>query len=124
MLKFGAGTFSQRKEHFHNERNIFTLFPIQRQSKYNSDIPHMLSPMLSHQLHCHDYQDNMYIFTYTFYLYVLCTIKHPKCIRFTYTSCVSVSQTPQTLSLFSVRPFGSFNYTFDSPYTYTYYLYV
>ena len=46
--------------------------------------------MLSHQLHCHDYQDNMYIFTYTFYLYVLCTVRRPKRIRFTCTSCVSI----------------------------------
>ena len=65
--------------------------------------------MLSHQLHCHDYQDNMYIFTYTFYLYVLCTIKHPKRIRFTCTSCVSIKhpkhpKRPKRCLLFSVRP--------------------
>ena len=89
--------------HFHNEKNIFKPknnfsqrkqhFHIQRRPKCYSDILRTPSPMLSHQLHCHDYRDNVYIFMYTFYLYVLCTIKHPKHpkrIRFTYTFCAQL----------------------------------
>ena len=58
--------------HFHNESNIFTLFQTSRRPKCHSDIPRTPSPMSSHQLHCHDYRDNVYIFMYTLYLYALC----------------------------------------------------
>ena len=96
--------FSQRKQHFH----------IQRRPKCYSPTLRTPSPMLSHQLHCHDYQDNMYIFTYTFYLYVLCTIKHPKRIRFTYTFCVQLDVLNAVC--FSVHaPLARFTYTFNFP---------
>ena len=100
--------------------------------------------MSSHQLHCQDYRDNVYIFTYTFYLYVLRTIKHPKRIRFTYTFCVQLNVlnavafqcTPLWPDLL-IRLIPLYVYVLLirltslplwsaplTPYTYTYYLYV
>ena len=105
--KFGAGTLSQRKITFYTFLDRKQHFHIQRQPKCHSNTSRTPSPMSSHWLHCQDYRDNVYIFTYTFYLYVPCTIKHPKHpkrIRFTCTSCVSVSQTPPTLSLSVYAP--------------------
>ena len=117
--KFGARTFSQRKGHFQTEQNIsttkttflclFTLFYISQWHKCHSDIPRTPSPMLSHWLHCQDYRDNVYIFMYTFYLYVL---------------CVSRPDTPNTVPFSVYAPLTRFTCAFDLPYTYTYYLYV
>lgn len=83
-------TFLDIFTHFHNERNIFKPKATFLHLFTHADIPRTPSPMSSHQLHCQDYRDNVYIFTYTFYLYVLRTIKHPKRIRFTYTFCVQL----------------------------------
>ena len=80
--------FSQRKQHFH----------IQRRPKCYSNTSRTPSPMSSHQLHCQDYRDNVYIFMYTLYLYAL---------------CVSRPDTPNTIPFSVYAPFGPFNCTFD-----------
>lgn len=138
--------------HFHNERNIFKPknnfsqrkqhFRIQRRPKCYSDIPRTPSPMSSHQLHCQDYRDNVYIFMYTLYLYALCVSRPdtPNAVPFQCTPLwpdllirlipLYVYVLPIHLMLMPLwpAPLTPYTYTFNLYvllicYTYTYYIY-
>ena len=149
-MKFGAGTFLNRKQHFCTFLNRKQHFHIQRRPKCYSDIPRTPSPMSSHQLHRLDYRDNVYIFTYTFYLYVLRTIRHPKhpkhpkrpkrCLLFSVRPLwpdLLIRLIPLYVYVLLIRlmlraplasPFNPYTYTFNLyvlliRYTYTYYIY-
>ena len=91
-------------KHFHNESNIFTHFYAKTRPKWPADTSRTPQPLSSHWLHCQDYRDNVHIFTYTFYLYVPRTVRHPKRIRFTCTSRVYVDQTPPNPIAFQCTP--------------------
>ena len=113
-------TFSHIFTHFHNERNIFKPknnfsqrkqhFHIQRRPKPYSDIPRTPSPMLSHQLHCHDYRDNVYIFMYTLYLYALCVSRPdtPNTVPFSVYAPLA-RLTVRLVSLIRIRVTYTFN---------------
>ena len=135
-------TFSNRTKHFQTESNIFTLFHIQRRPKCYSDILRTPSPMLSHQLHCQDYRDNVYIFMYTLYLYALCISRPdtPNAVPFQCTPLwpdLLIRLIPLYVYVLSIRlmllplqpaPLTPYTYTFNLYIlrirnTYTYYIY-
>ena len=98
--------------------------------------------MLSHQLHCQDYRDNVYIFMYTLYLYALCVSRPdtPNTIPFSVyapLARLTVRLTPLYVYVLLIRlmllplwpaPLTPYTYTFNLYIlrirnTYTYYIY-